>query len=673
MKFKCFSCFRSQSNDGVGKPRELYFGNQTLNSDKFFPTNFISTSKYTLLTFLPVALLLQFRRYANIYFLITAILQTVPQISPLTPATAWIPLIFVLGLSMVREGIEDYNRHKSDLELNSMICSVYREGSFQKVQWADVIVGDIVLCEEQETFPSDLVVLATSLENGNCYIETSSLDGEKNLKPKLAPKETSDKFIKQGDKAIFRLEGKISCEAPNPSLHSFSGTFSMRNLKVSLGVKQLLLRGAVLKNTKWILGIAVYTGLETRIMLNSNPSRYKQSQIEKRTNNLILLVFSLQLVCCLICAVCAGYFYMNNENAPYLYKIYGTALEGFLNYFTYFLLNNTMIPISLIVSLEMVKMLQAFFIQGDTDLYDLEKNRYAKAFTTSINEELGQIEYIFSDKTGTLTCNKMEFKLAMIGTEMYGDRRILKEKSSIQRKPTYVDKKEGVVFSFEDKKLDALMRREWELTGSEYPLIQNTNLSYEIKNSVTNETVYVIKTQYDLANEFFKLLSTCHECVIDSEKNKDMNMIRYQGPSPDEITLVDTARHLGFTFLGSSTTAMQVEWLGQKQTIDLLKLFEFNSDRKRMSVIIRENGIIKLYCKGADSIMKERLTTHHPQPFLAEIDKKLDDFSKRGLRTLVLAFKILSEKEYEEFNKQYNALVEHEQREKEISINILNI
>ena len=169
-------CFKSSVSESSQKARELFFGNQTLNSDKFFPTNFISTSKYTLLTFMPVSLLLQFRRYANVYFLITAILQTIPQISPLTPATAWIPLIIVLGLSMVREGIEDYNRHKSDLELNSMICSVYREGKFQKVQWADVIVGDICLVEEQETFPADLVVLATSLENGNCYIETSSLD-----------------------------------------------------------------------------------------------------------------------------------------------------------------------------------------------------------------------------------------------------------------------------------------------------------------------------------------------------------------------------------------------------------------------------------------------------------------------------------------------------------------
>lgn len=664
-----FPCFKSNNQEPEEKPpRDLFFGNQALNFDKFFPTNFISTSKYTLITFFPLALILQFRRYANVYFLITAILQTIPAISPLTPATAWIPLIFVLGLSIIREGIEDYNRHKSDVELNSMICSVYREGKFQKIQWADVHVGDIVLVEEQETFPADLVVLATSLANGNCYIETSSLDGEKNLKPRLAPKETCDKFSKNGDKAIFRLEGKITCEAPNPSLHSFAGTLAVRNIKVGLGVKQLLYRGAVLKNTKWIIGIAIYTGLETRIMQNSNPSRFKQSQIEKKTNNLILLIFLFQMICCLICAIGAGFFYSDNSEAPYMYKIYGSGLEGFLNYFTYFLLINTMIPISLIVSLEMVKLLQAFFIEGDQDLYDHEKNRYAKAFTTSINEELGQIEYIFSDKTGTLTCNKMEFKLAIIGNEMYGDRKILKEKSSIQRKATYIDKKEGVVFTFEDKKLQSLLRKDYELMNSEYPLVSNTDLSYKINDSKTGKVLYVIKTQHDLAMEFFKLLSTCHECVIDSEKNKDMNMIRYQGPSPDEITLVDTARHLGFTFLGTTTTSMNVDWMNQKKSITLLKIFEFNSDRKRMSVIVREDGILKIYCKGADAIVKKRLDRDHPQPFLEEIEKKLDDFSKRGLRTLLLAFKVITEEEYAQFDKRYNALVDHPKREEEICL-----
>lgn len=400
--------------------------------------------------------------------------------------------------------------------------------------------------------------MSSSLENGVCFLETSSLDGEKNLKPKMSPKETADKFQKDSENPIFRLEGKIDCEPPNPNIHGFSGSLTMRGNKIILNAKQLLLRGAVLKNTKWVIGIAVYTGLETKIMLNSNPSRFKQSQIERTTNKLILFIFSFQLICCLICAVGAGYFYNEHEyHDLFLNKIYSSGLEGVLNFFTYFLLVNTMIPISLIVSLEMVKMFQAFFIEKDIDLYDEEKNIYAKAFTTSINEELGMIQYIFSDKTGTLTCNKMEFKIALIGNEMYGDRRILNNKNSFYKKATYVDKKEGISFSFEDIKLQNLLRSHGEINETQSEYGQNLMLNYEIfdKNGKKN---YEIKTLYDLCVEYFKLLSTCHECVIDSEKNKEMNMIRYQGPSPDEITLVDTARHLGFIFLGKNITLLLI-------------------------------------------------------------------------------------------------------------------
>lgn len=522
--------------------------------------------------------------------------------------------------------------------------------------------------EETDFFPADIVLLTSSFDTGVCYIETSSLDGEKNLKPKMSLKETNDKFSRSTPDPVLRLEGKINCEPPNTSLYSFSGSLTVRGAKVILNAKQLLLRGAILKNTKWILGVAVYTGVETRIMLNSNDGRWKQSKVERMTNQLILFIFIFQMICCLICSIGSGYFYYYNGDASlFVYQINSSGLEGFLSFFTYFLLVNTMIPISLIVSLEMVKMFQAFFISGDQDLYDVEKGRYAKVFTTSINEELGMVEYIFSDKTGTLTCNKMEFKIAMIGTQLHGDKRIIHDKSSmLMSLPTYVDKKEGVIYSFEDKKLVDLLARKWERPDESEPFFPNEDLSYKIYSSSTSEVLYEIKTQYDLSIEYFKLLSTCHECVIDSEQNQEMQMIRYQGPSPDEITLVDTARHLGFVFLGNSTGGMEVSWLNEKKRVELLKLFEFNSNRKRMTVIIRDNGVIKLYCKGADSIIKSRMDMVHQQPFIKSIDMQLDEFSKRGLRTLLLSFKVLTEKEYNEFDKEFNALADDPERDKRI-------
>lgn len=669
---KLFPCLgENKPKIDMAAPREFFFGNHVFNADYKFPTNFISTSKYNLMTFLPLSLLLQFKRYANIYFIITAILQTIDVISPLNPSSAWTPLIFVLGLSILREGMEDYSRHRSDIEMNSKCrCQVYREGKFQKIKWAELLVGDIVLVEEMETLPGDLIVLSTNLESGICYIETSSLDGEKNLKPKMSPKEIFEDIGQNLDKAVLRLEGKVVCESPNPLLHEFNGTLSLRNHKVLLGHKQLLMRGSVLKNSKWIIGIAAYTGKDTKIMLNANPAKGKQSQIEKITNKLIVCIFFFQLFCCLISSI-GSYIWMRQTNEEeYAPNVYSHGVEATILFFTYFLLDNTMIPISLIVSLEMTKLIQSYLIEKDLDLYDIEKNRYAKVFTSSINEELGQIEYIFSDKTGTLTCNKMEFKLAMIGKELYGDLSNLHEKRRLSKKPTYIDKKEGVIFSFDDKKLQNMI-----FAGNpinfELETFVNTSINYEIYNKNKTNLLHKFRNQSDLCIEFLKMLSTCHECVVDSDKNEDYNVLRYQGPSPDEITLVDTARHLGFIFLGSSSSSIHVKWKDEDKKIELLNLFEFNSDRKRMTVIVRDNNMIKVYCKGADNIIKSRLTPDADQPFLADVNIKLDEFSKRGFRTLLFAYKILEEKEYEEFNKNYKLAYESPDREKNLG-SILN-
>ena len=309
-----------------------------------------------------------------------------------------------------------------------------------------------------------------------------------------------------------------------------------------------------------------------------------------------------------------------------------------------------MIPISLIISLEFVKLAQAYLIEKDMDLYDSEKKRFARVFTSSINEELGQIEYIFTDKTGTLTCNKMEFKLALIGINVFGDQRILirknnKKSALFDKRPTYIDKKEGVIYSFEDQNLLSLIKG--DILNSKYSI-----LDYELKNKDGTQTLFIIKDMVQLVAEFLKVLSTCHECLLDSEKNE--NMIRYQGPSPDEITLVDTARHLGFIYLGRSVNEMEVDWIGQKKKIQLLRMFEFNSDRKRMSVLIRDDNILKLYVKGADNVIRQRLDMREVQPFLNDVNNQLQVFSIKGFRTLVLAMRVVEEDEYEIFSQRMN-------------------
>jgi magnesium-transporting ATPase (P-type) len=162
----------------------------SFNIDKSYPSNYISTTKYNIITFFPKCLMFQFYRIANIYFLLTAILQCFPEISPLHPFSAVSPFIFVITLSLFREVLEDYNRFKSDRETNNSSCMILCSGVPLQHHWSDVQVGNILLIKDMEAFPADLILLSSGLETGMCYIETSSLDGEKGLKAKQVIKET---------------------------------------------------------------------------------------------------------------------------------------------------------------------------------------------------------------------------------------------------------------------------------------------------------------------------------------------------------------------------------------------------------------------------------------------------------------------------------------------------
>ena len=340
----------SKAKPGEDKKRTLYFGNSQLNQQFKYPSNFIRTSKYSLLTYLPKSILLQYKKYANIYFLVTAILQSIPAISPLSPFSAIAPVIFVIFLAVIREGYEDYQRHVSDNELNSSTCTVYREGKFITLQWRYLRVGDIVKVEDMEFFPADIVVFSCSNDNGMCYIETASLDGEKNLKPKVAPKETMPLY--DNSAPTIRLEGSIRCDLPNPALYQYDGLMTLfGDQRVSLSQKQLLLRGARLKNTAWIVGIVVYTGVDSKIMRNAESSKTKISNVERTVNVCIIAILAIEIFLCALCAVAGLIWAIVNLNGneihmEYLSQPYGNGKQAILFFFSYFLLFNTMIPIS---------------------------------------------------------------------------------------------------------------------------------------------------------------------------------------------------------------------------------------------------------------------------------------------------------------------------------------
>jgi magnesium-transporting ATPase (P-type) len=307
--------------------------------------------------------------------LFTAIIQSIPLISPLTSLTAIIPLIFVLGVSLIREAIEDLVRHNYDNLNNDEEVIVFRKNKFIKSESKTLRLGEIILIYENKSIPADMILIDSGFSEGTCYVETSSLDGEKTLKLKVANKYTNgfisndikvnkgvEKFV-QSKKYSFN--GFIKINYPNADLNYVNGAvqivFSKKGCtidqKVTISTNEFILKGSILKNTNWIVGIVVYTGMNNKIILNSKKPRLKMSKVEKTLNYFLLIVFVFLMVCCVICSILHHFYYLSHKNFYDNYILISDTpqIESFIYFFTYFLLLNTLIPISLIVSMEIIK------------------------------------------------------------------------------------------------------------------------------------------------------------------------------------------------------------------------------------------------------------------------------------------------------------------------------
>uniref|UniRef100_A0A803MB35 Phospholipid-transporting ATPase n=1 Tax=Chenopodium quinoa TaxID=63459 RepID=A0A803MB35_CHEQI len=608
----------------------------------FFQGNSVSTTKYNVLTFLPKGLFEQFRRVANLYFLTISILSWTPM-SPVSPITNVAPLSMVLFISLVKEAFEDWKRFQNDLSVNNTLVDVLQGQRWERIPWKRLQVGDIVRVKQDGYFPADILFLASTNADGVCYVETSNLDGETNLKIRKALEKTWD-FLTPEKASEFK--GEVQCEQPNNSLYTFTGNLIIEKQTLPLSPNQLLLRGCSLRNTEYIVGAVIYSGHETKVMMNTMNVPSKRSTLERKLDKLILALFATLFMMCLIGSIGSGIFI--NRKYFYLGLLQGT-LDGaderqfdpsnrflvmILTMFTLITLFSTIIPISLYVSIEGIKFIQSLqFINNDLNMYHAETNTPALARTSNLNEELGQVEYIFTDKTGTLTQNLMEFFKCSIGGQIYGTGITEIEKGLAERigtKLPEVQKSANAIqekgFNFDDVKL---MRGAWR-----------------------NEP------KPDLCKEFFRCLAICHTVLPEGDESPEK--IVYQASSPDEAALVVAAKNFGFFFYRRTPTTIyvresHVERMGKIEDVpyEILNVLEFNSTRKRQSVVCRyPDGRLVLYCKGADTVIYERLGEGN-EDIKKSTREHLEQFGSSGLRTLCLAYRNISSDVYETWNEKF--------------------
>ena len=594
--------------------------------------NDISSTKYHWYTFPLQTLYEQFRRVANTYFLFVAILQLVPGLTNVSAWSSILPLGFVLGVTALKEGYEDVRRAQSDSEINNRVTKrVKEDGSLEEIAWKNVQVGMVIKLVSDDEIPADIALLGTSLPSGIAYLETANLDGETNLKVHQAPKELASTVTSA--EAAGRCSVSLKTELPNNRLYVFEGTVDLGNgQKVSLSNKNILLRGCKLRNTKFVYGVVVFSGSDTKLVQNSTAPPSKMSTMEQKMNKALIQIFAFMFSVCAICGLLSQikvgheHYYIHGLDSEdegdvpdYAASYFQGDFSGFLfNTGSYIVLFSVMIPISLYVSVEMTKLVQAKLIELDVSMYYEPLDLPARAKTTNLTEELGQVQYVFSDKTGTLTCNIMEFNKFCVNGKSFNVRN---------------REAQGIDLGMKD--------------------VESALTAFRKKGAKGSALGAAL-------DSFWLLLAVCHTVLPDEDSVDETTKLptKWQAESPDELALVEAAADAGYVFVSRKMDVIRVYVKERDETLEYraLNFNEFNSTRKRMSMVVEEpDGTLKLMIKGADSMIAERLRRDEVASFEGKVAPLLDSYALVGLRTLLCAERVLSLKDYEAWNRKAHA------------------
>ncbi|OWR43030.1 putative phospholipid-transporting ATPase IIB like protein [Danaus plexippus plexippus] len=584
-----------------------------------YPPNYVCNQKYNLITFLPLVLFEQFRFFLNLYFLVMALSQFIPSIRIGYLYTYWGPLCFVLAVTLFREAIDDFRRYRRDKEVNRQCyerivldSSIhgYRPFITENVPASSLRVGDIVMLHKGQRVPADMILLRTNETMGTVFIRTDQLDGEIDWKLRI-PLPSTQKL--QTDAHLLDINAKLFVDKPEKDIHSFIGTCTRMDEEEcdSLDIENTLWSGCVVASGQ-ATGLVIYTGCETRSVMNNATPRSKLGRLDLRINDFTKVLFGATFFTSLLLIILKGF------EGPWY---------GFL--FRFVLLFSYIIPISLRVNLDMGKAFYSWAIQRDKQMPGTVMR------STTIPEELGRIQYLLADKTGTLTKNEMFFQKLHLGNAMFDKNNFYEVEALLTQ---YITNDASSLPTSPVSGAEVLTptpRQVWEAVLA-LALCHNVTPVYEVDDTRADEA------QSDMGSSVMS--ESCGGAVPQQQ------LCDYQAASPDEVALVKWTDMMGVSLYRRDlhNIALKLRAANEVLQFNILQVFPFTSESKMMGIIVQEENTqaITYYVKGADVALSKLLQS-------AWLPAECSKLAAEGLRTLVIAKKTLTKNEYLEFESEY--------------------
>eukprot|EP00397_Hematodinium_sp_SG-2012_P003768 GEMP01003776.1.p1 GENE.GEMP01003776.1~~GEMP01003776.1.p1 ORF type:complete len:1131 (+),score=237.03 GEMP01003776.1:51-3443(+) len=592
--------------------------------------NVVRNQRYSMWTLIPCIMYEQFRLFFNFFFLILSLSQLIPMFEVGPWYTYFGPLIFVLVITLVKESFDDFKRYQRDKEVNGeefwrIKVGGPNHGTLEQVKSQGIRVGDLIQIGSNQRVPADMLFLRTSDPSNQTYVRTDQLDGETDWKLRKPALPTHTLTLEQ----LASADGTVRVEPPKKDIYDFTGRLSLkpstdgsgdrRHSCVSNGTavsaSAVIMEGLSLENTLWancvvtkgnVIGLVMFTGREARATLNTAKAETKFGLLDEEVDWNAKMCFSVLILCCFGLTIGNG--------------VHGTIYDV-ITWYRFVVLLSYIIPISLRVNLDMAKLLYSMRIQHDSAIPGTIMRN------TSIPEELGRVDYLLSDKTGTLTQNEMIFKKIRVPTGEFTDDDIIRLRGYTKN-----------------------VMKTSSAHHASAPSTESHTASAEKKKHLHNTQLRTEECVFNAA----LALGLCHNVtpIIAADGTWDL-----QAASPDEVALVKFAAEAGLKLVERDDHSITVEVpltteASVRLGFDVLACFPFTSTSKRMGILVRDrrNDELTFYLKGADVVMIERISKKGS----SWLQEELENYARTGLRTLVVARKRITEQEYTDWKKKYD-------------------